>query len=97
MPRLTVQNGACVVTVKVTPRASKSELLGAEAEWYRVRLQAPPVDGKANEALIKFFSEHLNIPKRAITILAGETGRLKRIRIEAPESAIRAALDAPVS
>jgi len=74
-------NDGCVVVVKVTPRASKSEIAGADADWLRLRLQAPPVDGKANAALIVFFSAALGIPKRAVEILSGSNSRLKRVKL----------------
>ena len=71
----------CVVTVKATPRANTSEITGCYPEWVRVRLQAPPVDGKANAALIALFAKQFNIPKRAVEILSGDTSRLKRVRL----------------
>ena len=71
----------CVLTVKATPRAKKSEIAGADPEWLRVRLQAPPVDGKANAALTTLFADTFNLPKRAISILTGDTSRLKRVKL----------------
>ena len=71
----------CTVTVKATPRDSRSEIVGPDADRLRVRLQAPPVDGKANAALIALFSDALGIPKRSVEILTGDTSRLKRIRL----------------
>ena len=71
----------CTVTVKATPRANRSEILGADPEWLRERLQAPPVDGKANAALIELFAKTFGIPKRSVEILAGDTSRLKRVRL----------------
>ncbi len=71
----------CTVTVKVTPRAKKSEISGADPGWVRVRLQAPPVDGKANEALVELFAARFALPKRSVEILTGETSRLKRVRL----------------
>ncbi len=47
-----------------------------------IRLAAPPVEGAANDALIAFLSETLNIPRRAITLIAGEKSRDKRVRID---------------
>ena len=47
----------------------------------KVRLQAPPVDGKANETLIAFLSERLGVPKHRITLISGQTGRRKRLAI----------------
>ena len=70
----------CTVTVKATPRATATEITGAEPEWLCVRLKAPPVDGKANAELAGFFAKRLGIPKRAVEILSGGASRLKRIK-----------------
>ena len=70
-----------MVTIKATPRAAKSGLAGVDAEWVRIRLQAPPVDGKANAALINFLAKTFSVPKRSIEILSGDTSRLKRVKI----------------
>jgi uncharacterized protein len=72
----------CVITVKVTPRAAKSEIAGAETEWLRARVKAPPVDGKANAALIELLSDVCRVPKRDISVIAGCSARLKRIHIK---------------
>lgn len=87
------KNG-CALTVKVTPRASKNAVLGAEADWLRVALTAPPVDGKANEAARRFLAEALDLPRTAVTLLSGQTARLKRFAVSGvtPE-ALRASLD----
>lgn len=77
---ITTKQG-CVVTIKATPRAAKSGLAGVDAEWVRIRLQAPPVDGKANVALIGFLAKTFSVPKRSIEILSGDTSRLKRVKI----------------
>ncbi|HOE60675.1 MAG TPA: DUF167 family protein [Kiritimatiellia bacterium] len=71
----------CVVTVKATPRANRSEIAGVDADWLRVRLQAPPVDGKANAALIAFLAKVAGVPKRSVVLLSGETSRLKRVAL----------------
>ena len=70
-----------VLTVKAVPRAAKSEIAGIDDEWLRVRIKAPPVDGKANEALVKFFAEFFSRPKGSVSIVSGDTARLKRIKI----------------
>ncbi len=70
-----------VLTVKAVPRAAKSEIAGIDDEWLRVRIKAPPVDGKANEALVKFFAEFFSLPKGSVSIVSGDTARLKRIKI----------------
>ena len=70
------------ISLKVVPRSSKNEVKKQEDGSYRVKLTAPPVDGAANEALIKFLSEEFNVPKSKISILKGETGRKKIIQIQ---------------
>ena len=70
-----------VLTVKAVPRAARSEIAGIDDEWLRVRIKAPPVDGKANEALVKFFAEFFAVPKGSVGIISGDTARLKRVRI----------------
>jgi len=81
MPWLTPTSDGCTVTVKATPRANRSEITGADPDWLRVRLQAPPVDGKANAALAALFASIFSIPKRAVELLSGDTSRLKRIKL----------------
>jgi uncharacterized protein (TIGR00251 family) len=71
--------GGCVVNVRVIPRASKNQIQGVLGDALKIRLQAPPVDGKANEALVRFLAETLNVPTRSISLLSGETGRSKRV------------------
>lgn len=68
--------------VRVIPRARKTELAGVRDGAVLVRLAAPPVEGAANEALIAFLSDVLHVPRRAVRILSGERGRLKRIAID---------------
>ena len=81
MSWLTPTSDGCTVTVKATPRANRSEITGADPDWLRVRLQAPPVDGKANAALAALFASIFSIPKRAVELLSGDTSRLKRIKL----------------
>lgn len=82
-----------VIAVKAVPRASRTEIAGDEGEWLRVRVKAPPVDGKANEAIVKFFAGLLGVPKGAVAIASGDTGRIKRIRVSGISAeAVRRAL-----
>ena len=74
-------SGGTVIKVKVIPRSSRTEILGKENDIYRVKLTAPPVEGKANKAVIELLAEKLGVPKREIEIVSGKTGRLKTIRI----------------
>ncbi|MCB6182995.1 DUF167 domain-containing protein [Leeia sp. TBRC 13508] len=70
-----------VLTLYIQPGAKSSEISGEHGEALKIRLAAPPVEGKANQALIRFLSEKLAIPKQAITLLSGETNRNKRVQI----------------
>jgi uncharacterized protein (TIGR00251 family) len=94
---LTSTPAGVVLAVRVIPRAKKTALGGVRDNALVVRLVAPPVDGAANEALIQFLSTALRIPRRAIHILSGERGRLKRIAIDGVTiDAVRATLTARV-
>jgi len=75
------QKGAALA-IRVTPRSSKNEITEIMNDGtIRVRLTAPPVEGKANEALVAFLAEVLDIPKSRIEIVAGETGRDKLVSV----------------
>lgn len=73
-----------IVRVLVQPRASREEFAGLHGDAVKIRLTAPPVDGKANAALIAFLAEAFGVPKRQVTLMQGETGRAKLLRIGAP-------------
>jgi uncharacterized protein (TIGR00251 family) len=64
------------------PRASKSGIAGTRGNALLVRLHAAPVDGAANAELIEVLADALGVPKRAVSIVAGERIRQKRVRIE---------------
>jgi uncharacterized protein len=70
-----------VLEVRVQPRAAGSGLAGLHGERLRIRLQAPPVDGKANAALVEFMADLFGIPRARVTIEHGLTGRDKRLRL----------------
>jgi uncharacterized protein (TIGR00251 family) len=76
----TEANGALTVDVVVQPRASK-EGLTLMGDRLKVSVNAPPVDGKANEAVIRVLASALAVPRSNIEILRGETGRRKTVRI----------------
>jgi len=67
--------------IKVQPRAKRNAIVGELGDALKVALTAPPVDGKANEACVEFFSEVLRVPRSAVMIAAGETSRNKVIRV----------------
>ncbi len=74
-------NGRVTFTVRVVPRASKNEIAGWEGEILRIRLTAPPVEGKANEALEKFLASLLDVPRSSVDIIAGQSSRNKTVSI----------------
>ena len=67
--------------VRAVPRAAKNEIKGLHNNALKVRLTSAPVDGKANQALIRFLSKALKVPQRQITLMRGETARQKTLRI----------------
>ena len=71
------KNGV-IADFKVIPRSSRNSV-EIQDDLIRVKITAPPVDGKANNAVIKYFSDVLSLPKRNIVILRGETGRQKTL------------------
>ena len=79
---VTQQGNRLILSVRVSPNAKRS---GIEGVWngthLKIALSAPPVDGKANEALIDFLADLCGIRKSAIALLSGQTGRLKRVSL----------------
>jgi uncharacterized protein len=70
------------IDVRVIPRARRTESSGERDGAFVIRLAAPPVDGAANDALVEFLSDTLNVPRRAVRIVSGERGRRKRVEID---------------
>ena len=71
------------IVFHVQPRAKKTELVGWHGDAIKVRLKAPPVDGAANEELVRFVTERLGVPRSAVRIVSGRTSRRKRLSLEA--------------
>ncbi|MES2151350.1 MAG: DUF167 domain-containing protein [Pseudomonadota bacterium] len=69
------------LAVQIQPNAKKSEVVGVQGEALKLKLQAQPIEGKANEALIKFLAAKLKVPKSAISITHGHTSKLKLIEV----------------
>lgn len=70
------------IKVKVLPRSSKNEVVGKENGVYKVKLTAPPVEGKANNALVRLIGKKLGLPKRDVRISSGERSRVKFLTIQ---------------
>jgi len=75
------RDGGVIFSVRVQPRASRNAIEGEWQGMLKVRLTAPPVEGKANDALRRLLAASLNVPLRAVTILSGATGRTKRVAV----------------
>jgi len=69
------------VSVRVVPRSSKEGVAGFEGGVVRIRLNAPPVEGKANDALLRFIAKAVGVPRNRITLVTGERGRSKIVRV----------------
>jgi uncharacterized protein len=77
-----IENATGVIfTVRVQPRASRDSIAGEWQRALKVRLTAPPVDSRANEALCHMLATQLNVPPRAVRILSGEHSRTKRVEV----------------
>ena len=77
-----------ILTIRVVPRASKNSIDGPLGDALKIRLQSPPVDGKANKELIRFMADTLDIATSRIVILTGETGRSKRVLVRGMNEAL---------
>lgn len=80
------------IRLRVQPRAARTEVVGAHGDALRVRLTAAPVDGAANEALVRFLAERLGVARNTVRLVAGETARTKVVSVEgisAPEARAR--------
>ncbi|AJP49135.1 hypothetical protein PG1C_13230 [Rugosibacter aromaticivorans] len=96
MSWLRVNDDGVTLTLYIQPGAKKTEVVGLHGEALKIRLHAPPVDGQANAQLIAFLAQRLALPKRAVTLLAGESSRAKRVRVAGIDAAcVRAQLGEP--
>lgn len=88
MIEVTIRENNLVLPLRVTPRGGKDAFLPFQPgdEWIRLKVSAPPEDGKANAAVLALFAKSLKLPKSAVTLVSGETSRLKRIQIIAPDT-----------
>ena len=75
-------DGRITLTLHIQPGAKKTETAGLHGDALKIRLAAPPVEGKANEALIKFIAEALKLPKSAVNLKSGQTSRRKVLEVQ---------------
>jgi uncharacterized protein (TIGR00251 family) len=83
------KGNAIIINIRAVPRSAQNSIQGLHGDALKVRIQAPPIDGKANAFLVKFLSRHWKIPRSTITILSGETGRNKRLQISPASAELR--------
>ena len=78
------QDNDLLLICHLQPGAKKSEFAGLHGEALKIRIQAPPVDGKANTELIRFLAQAFAVSKRDVELVSGELNRHKRLRISTP-------------
>ena len=93
--RVDVRGSTVRVSVHVQPRATRSEIVGLHGAALKVRLQAPPVDGAANEALVTLLAERLGVPRRSVKVVAGASSRAKTVEVDGTTADAVRALAAP--
>ncbi|MDD5676749.1 MAG: DUF167 domain-containing protein [Kiritimatiellae bacterium] len=90
---ITATKTGVMLSVHACPRAAQDQVQGLHGDAVKIRLHSPPVDGKANDALVAFLSRILDVPARALTIVSGLSARRKRVAITGvTEAAVRARL-----
>jgi uncharacterized protein (TIGR00251 family) len=86
----------CTLPVKVIPNAPRNEVVGWLGDALKIKIHAPPVEGRANEALCEFLAATLAVPRRAVTLVRGDTSRRKSVRVDGLTlDAIKATLSRP--
>jgi uncharacterized protein len=79
--RIEEKDGVVSFTVRVQPRSSRDEIVGEYQDALKIRLTAPPLDDRANEALCKFLAARLKLPLAAVRIASGARSRTKRVEV----------------
>ncbi len=77
-----------ILRLHIQPGAKKTEVAGLHGDALKIRLAAPPMDGKANACLIAFLADQLGVTKAAISLVSGDTSRAKRVRIDGVDPAL---------
>jgi uncharacterized protein (TIGR00251 family) len=77
-------DGSVTLEIHCQPGAKRMEVAGVHGDALKLRVSAPPVEGKANAAVVAFLADQFGVPQRAVTIVHGETARRKTVRIAVP-------------
>lgn len=80
--KITKHSDGIKVNIKVIPNSSRCEIIGIDDNSIKIKLDVPPIEGKANEKCIKFLSKLLDVPKSSITIISGEKSKNKLVNIK---------------
>ncbi len=86
---LEVSGDGCNLLVQVVPNAGHTSFAGLYDGALRVRLAAPPIEGRANAALLVWLAKSLGLPKRAVVLISGDSARRKRLRIDCDADRVR--------
>lgn len=78
---------SCRLRLRVVPNAKRSEFVGRHGDALKVKIAAPALEGRANEELIEFFAEALDVPRREVTLVSGEKSRDKTIAVASLDEA----------
>lgn len=81
------RDGKLTLTLHIQPGAKRSEVAGIHGEALKIRLAAPPVDGKANDALLRFIAERLELPRAAVVLKSGQSSRHKVVEVQGCDEA----------
>ena len=87
-PWLHDEGSDVVLSLHIQPGAKKTGIAGPHGDALKIRLAAPPVDGKANEALVAFIAEKVGAGRTAVRLISGQTSRTKRVRIDGIAAAV---------
>jgi len=90
----TLRDKELVLNVSIQPRASRDEICGIHGDTLKIRITAPPVDGKANAHLIAFLAKQCRLSKSSVSVISGSTARHKRVRLQLLEPTLPAVLAA---
>ena len=83
--------GGVRLAVQITPNAKKSEVIGLLDDVIKIRLQAQPIEGKANDALVRYIADVLKVPKSAVSITHGHTNKRKLLEVHAANVTVESA------
>ena len=84
LPCLSDCGDGCELRVQVVPNAGHTAVAGLLGDAVRIRLAAPPVEGRANAVLVQWLAKSLGLPRRSVTLVGGELARRKRLQLDCP-------------